>query len=348
MAIPLLSSFLVTVFLVAFLRRRAGSLGLLEHPGNHRTHLAATPAVGGLAMFGGIMAGWMLSVPQYPSALLLGSVSVVATGVWDDRHQASCLFRFGGQIAAAAIMVIVGGITLNDLGYLSTEEYLFYLGRWSGPLTIFAAVGVMNALNMSDGMDGLAGSLSLVTILSLVLLTVTAGEIQTSVELMVIGSAILGFLVYNLRWRGRRFAAVFMGDGGSLLLGFLLAWYLIGLSQGHGRIMSPVTALWIFALPLFDAVGVMLRRAVRGRSPFKSDRVHYHHYLLALGCTVSQTLAVVVGTALLLSSIGLIGWYLDLSEQWLFCAFLGLFAVFVITMELLGRSLTVRESTIFP
>jgi UDP-GlcNAc:undecaprenyl-phosphate GlcNAc-1-phosphate transferase len=336
----IMSSFLVTVVLIETLRRSAGTLGLLEQPGEHRTHLAATPLVGGIAIFGGILTGWMFSPPTQLPALLLGGLVVASIGVWDDRHQTSYLVRFGGQIAAAMIMVAIGGVTLQDLGHLTTSEYLFYLGRWSMALTIFAAVGVMNALNMSDGMDGLAGSLSLVTVCCLLILAMTAGHIGAVTGLVIIAAAIAGFLVYNVRWRGQRSAVVFMGDGGSLLLGFLLAWYLIGLSQGGERAMSPVTALWIFALPLFDAVGVMLRRAVRGQSPFKSDREHYHHYLLALGLSVKQVLAVVVGTAVLLASVGLVGWYLGLSERWLFYAFLGVFIAFVITTEYLGRRQT--------
>ena len=336
----ILLSFLVTVVLIAALRRSAGTLGLLEQPGEHRKHSAATPLVGGIALFGGILTGWMLSPPDQLPVLLLCSLLVVATGVWDDRHQTPCLVRFGGQIAAAVIMVAIGEITLRDLGYLSTSEYLFYLGRWSLLLTIFAAVGVMNALNMADGMDGLAGSLSLVTVCSLLILALTAGRAGTVVELAIIAAAVTGFLAYNIRWPGRRSAAVFMGDGGSLLLGLLLAWYLIGLSQGAERTMSPVTALWVFALPLFDAVGVMFRRAARGKSPFKADREHYHHYLLALGLSVNQVLLAAVGTAVLLASVGLAGWYLDLSEQWLFYAFLGLFLLFVIVTEYLARRQT--------
>jgi UDP-GlcNAc:undecaprenyl-phosphate GlcNAc-1-phosphate transferase len=125
-----------------------------------------------------------------------------------------------------------------------------------------------------------------------------------------------------------------MGDAGSMFLGFVLAWFLIQLSQGEGRLMTPVTALWIFALPLFDTVSVMLRRLLLGRSPFIGDREHLHHLLQAAGFSQKQALGLMVVLALAASGIGLVGTFLGAAEHWMFAGFLVLFAVhFLVLMR---------------
>jgi UDP-GlcNAc:undecaprenyl-phosphate GlcNAc-1-phosphate transferase len=143
--------------------------------------------------------------------------------------------------------------------------------------------------------------------------------------LLLLASVILAFLLFNVRISGR--ALVFMGDAGSMFLGLALAWFLIGFSQGEGRLMSPATALWIFALPLIDTVSLMLRRMICGRSPFEADREHFHHILRAAGFSRKQTLAVALTLALTAAAVGLGGFFLGVSEQWMFFGFLSVFGL---------------------
>jgi UDP-GlcNAc:undecaprenyl-phosphate GlcNAc-1-phosphate transferase len=143
--------------------------------------------------------------------------------------------------------------------------------------------------------------------------------------LLLLASVILAFLLFNVRISGR--ALVFMGDAGSMFLGLVLAWLLIGFSQGEGRLMSPATALWIFAVPLIDTVSLMLRRMICGRSPFEADREHFHHILRAAGFSRKQTLALVLTLALTAAAVGLGGFFLGVSEHWMFFGFLSVFGL---------------------
>jgi UDP-GlcNAc:undecaprenyl-phosphate GlcNAc-1-phosphate transferase len=280
---------------------------------------------------------WSLTVP-----LLIAGGFMLVIGVWDDRHKTTYFFRFIGQLIAAAIMIKAGGVILDDLGYLISDK-LLPLNRWSVALTLFGTVGVINALNMSDGMDGLAGGLAMVTLLSLVIVSGVTGNIQTANILVILASAVVAFLLFNARIFGVQRARTFMGDAGSMWLGLILSWFLIDLSQGQARAMAPVTALWIMAVPLIDAVGSLVRRALRGRSPFQADVAHYHHYLLALGFSVNQTLMIAVGCALVFAAVGVIGWYADVPEQVMFFSFLGVFVIYVAAMEMADRRITARR-----
>ncbi|MDH3468943.1 MAG: hypothetical protein OES26_24165, partial [Gammaproteobacteria bacterium] len=131
---------------------------------------------------------------------------------------------------------------------------------------------------------------------------------------------------------------------GSLFLGFLLCWFLIGLSQGEDRAIRPVTALWIIAIPLFDTVGVMLRRILERSSPFQADRTHYHHILRDLGLESRTTLLVVVASAAVFGVIGLAGEYLPIPESIMFYGFLTGFACYFVGSSLLVGKLRKARS----
>ncbi|MCG6862624.1 MAG: undecaprenyl/decaprenyl-phosphate alpha-N-acetylglucosaminyl 1-phosphate transferase, partial [Chromatiaceae bacterium] len=199
------------------------------------------------------------------------------------------------------------------------------LGILAVPVTLFAAVGVMNAVNMADGLDGLAASLVLITITALWVIAWSRGDVRVIGVLGVLGATIFAFLLFNLRLDGR--ALVFMGDAGSLFLGFVLAWFLVRLSQGEQRLLAPVTALWLLALPLIDTVSLMVRRMLLGRSPFTADREHFHHILLAAGFSPKQTLALMVLLGFTAAGVGLAGHFLGIPERWMLLGFLGLFTL---------------------
>ncbi len=339
-----LLTIVTTIAVIAFLIPRAEEWGLLDYPGDHRKHTTATPSIGGIAMFAGSAIGtawyspnWWLTTP-----LFISGGFMLAIGVWDDRHKTTYFFRFVGQLIAATIMIKAGGVILDDLGYLISDQ-LLPLNRWSVALTLFGTVGVINALNMSDGVDGLAGGLALVTLLSLIIVAGVAGSIQDTNILMIIACSVVAFLLFNARIFGHQSARTFMGDAGSMWLGLTLSWFLINLSQGEARAMAPVTALWIMAVPLIDAVSSLVRRAIKGRSPFQADLAHYHHYLLALGCSVNQTLMIAIGCALVFAAVGILGWYANVPEHVMFFGFLGAFAIYMLGMELADRTITARR-----
>lgn len=343
--------FLATVAALELLRRHAGRFGLVSHPGAHRLHSHPTPLVGGLGVFAGIVVGvCLLPIDQdLRYAVLAAGAVLVVVGVWDDIKDASFVPRFLAQALAVSLLAYIADVSLRELGSIFNTSHPMALGRWGIALTIFAAVGVINAVNMSDGLDGLAGGLALVTCGALLVASYLSGHGGYVPFLGVTVAALAGFMLYNARIPGFGAARLYLGDAGSLLIGFILAWFLIAMSQGEARAIEPVTALWIFALPLFDTVAALLRRPIQGRSPFRADRTHYHHYLREMGLSVNRTLMTSLACAAVLASIGLYGEFHGVSEHVMFYGFLSVFAAYFALMLYLdaniGKLLNLRRRT---
>lgn len=311
--------FIITVASIAILARYATKLGLIAVPGEHRQHQYATPVVGGLGMLIGVIAACLLFdnplTDLLPSLILIGLVGAI-----DDRFQLPAFFRFIAQGCAAYLMIETTGVQLTTLGHL-VSEYEVILNSWSVPLTIFAVIGVINAVNMSDGHDGLAGCLAVIVITALCFYTGNITVVHT-----IIITVLLGFLVWNLRVFRQR-AVVFMGDSGSTMLGLILAHLLISNSQDKALIF-PVTALWLLALPLVDAVAVLIVRPLLGRSPFSADRMHYHHQLVKKGLSINQAVLAAVCLQLAFILAAFLFRHFELREQYQFFLFMGLFVCY--------------------
>jgi len=327
MFMDILTAFASCLFLLWLLNPIACHIGLVDHPGGRKTHEHPTPLSGGIAMFVAFVFAVLSSkIPLSEYRLLFaGTMILVVVGVLDDFHELSARMRFGAQIAASLLMALGGGVVLRDMGYLILPDQLIPLGILAVPVTVFATVGVINAVNMTDGLDGLAASLVLVTIGALGIVAQVAGETKAVAILVLLAAVALAFLVFNLRIGGR--ALAFMGDAGSMFLGFVLAWFLIEFSQGEARLFSPVVALWLFALPLIDTVTMMTRRLWLGRSPFLADREHFHHLLLAAGFSAKQTVAIMILLGAVAAGIGLTGHFLNIPEHWMFFGFLVVFSL---------------------
>jgi UDP-GlcNAc:undecaprenyl-phosphate GlcNAc-1-phosphate transferase len=330
-----IAAFAITLQLLLVLRRLAPRIGLLDTPGGRKDHEGAVPLVGGLAMFIGFAFSLLLLQESLGPlrALVAGATLVVVVGVLDDLNELSSLSRFVVQIAAALMMVFWGGVELTDLGFLGSAGHLVELGLWSIPLTVFSTVGVINALNMIDGVDGLAGSVTALALAALILVALLGGDGVAASVLGTLLATVAAFLLLNLRlpWQPR--ARVFMGDAGSMFLGFVLAWYLIDCSQGEDRLISPVTALWLLGVPLIDTVTSMLRRILKRSSPFKPDREHFHHILQLAGFSPRATLGIMFGVSLLMAAVGLGAHYAGVPEWVMFYAFLALFAIYFLVMR---------------
>jgi len=324
-----LFGFIVSIVLIWILQPVAKKIGLVDKPGGRKKHLGRVPLIGGIAMMGGLVAT-LLSLDEpigMVSGLLMGGALLLAVGTIDDIVSLSPFTRFLAQITAALIMITMSSVYLQDFGYLLGNE-TFSLGVWAIPVTVFATVGVINAINMSDGMDGLAGGLVLVALFGLGFFNVTSGTGQHTYLFLALITVVTAFLIFNIRTAWRSHAQIFMGNGGSMLLGFIIAWLLIYQTQGDQRAVSPVFALWILALPLLDTVCIMLRRIFKGRSPFAPDREHFHHILLVAGYSVNQSVWIILCLASLLAMMGVIGIYVDMPDMVMFIAFLALFAFY--------------------
>lgn len=310
----------------------AGRLGAMDRPGGHKQHAVSTPFVGGFGLISVVVVAFSLG-DRLPGgstsvALLAGSVCMFVTGLADDIWHLGFKPRLVVQAAVALAMVFVGGVELASLGEL-LPGVAVDLGWLAVPITVVATIGLINAVNMIDGIDGLSGSVSLV---SLVFIAVVAHGADNPAYLLVavaLIGGIVGFLFFNLRYPGNARARVFLGDNGSMLLGFVFAWLLIALSQGgDAAAMTPVTALWLFALPLMDTVGVMLRRIWLGKSPFRADRHHLHHLLVRAGFRVCDVVAVAVLMQFVFALIGITCLLLRVPEYLAFWLFLGIFSVY--------------------
>jgi UDP-GlcNAc:undecaprenyl-phosphate GlcNAc-1-phosphate transferase len=335
-----LLALIITVAAIPLLARAAGGWGLLAHPGPRKNHQSPVPMVGGLAMGAAFLAAYALTGLAAALSPLLAAAVVITLigGVLDDRHELRSLPKFGFQIAAAALLALGGDVLLTHLGNLMSPQ-LFTLGHWAIPLTVFALVGVMNAINMADGLDGLAGALALAACANFAGAASLAGNAPEFAVLCIVVGATIGFLYFNARSPWRAQAAVFMGDTGSLLLGLLLGWLAVRLAMAGRPALTPISAVWILALPIGDTVTLLVRRGLRGRNPFHADRQHLHHILLALGLSSGQTVAALAVLSFALGAAGLAAETLKVPEYAMFYTYMAGLVAYGIAAEIGCRKL---------
>ena len=256
-------------------------------------------------------------------------------GAVDDRRNVTASIRLLVQAGTVLLgMIALGGLQIESLGQLWGNESVA-LGAWKIPFTVFAVIGVINAINMIDGMDGLAGGFALL-VLALFASVLPSGGLNFSLICIALG-CIAGFLAFNLRTPWRSQASIFLGDAGSLALGFLLTWFAVELSQGNNAALSPVTMIWVFGLPLMDTSHLMISRALRGQNPMKADRNHFHHALMRLGLSPAKALYAWLAVAATLMGLGMLGEQFNVPETTMALAFLGLFVFYMACMALVMR-----------
>src|SRR5690606_27036746 len=193
---------------------------------------------------------------------------------------------------------------------------------FSDLFTIAIVLTAINAFNMFDGSDGVAGAQGLIGLLFMGIACLVSGDMRAVPLITVMCGCLLGFLMFN--WPSRRTSGVraFMGDAGSTMLGFLLAWLAVELSQGADAVFTPVVALWVFALPIYDLFSSMVRRMVNGLSPFHGDSDHLHHVLRRFGLSSRKVAQAILSAATVTAAVGVGGYYFGASDGWLFTAWL--------------------------
>jgi UDP-GlcNAc:undecaprenyl-phosphate GlcNAc-1-phosphate transferase len=214
-------------------------------------------------------------------------------------------------------MVYGGGLLLHDLGS-PFGLGLLRLGPTSLLVTLLVTVAVINSFNMVDGVDGLAGSLALITLAAVALVGGLAAP-TTAIALIAMAT-IVAYLVFNFPVARNRRIRCFMGDAGSKLIGFVIVWVTISISQGEGRIASPVICLWFASVPIYDLFTCFVRRIAKRHSPLKPGRDHFHHTLKRGGLSVRQVVVVLVGLQVLYASLGLVAHYAGVTDVVMFTA----------------------------
>jgi len=292
MASEIVSAFVLSGLCVLGFDPLCHRLGHIDRPGRRKRHQVPTPLSGGFAIAASLVVILPIRVPGRETlGLLVGIVILLLLGARDDRRHVPPVVRLLCQFVSVALgMVAIGGVDVSRVGPLFggvNPE----LGAFSFVLTVFGTLTLINAINMIDGIDGLAAGFGLLVMCALLGESLTASPTQIAFLSVIIG-AIGGFLLFNMHlpWQAR--ARSFLGDAGSLMLGFVVSWFLIHNSQGASASIAPITAVWFVGLPLADLCCVMAMRLSRGRSPLRGDRQHFHHLLLRSGCTAGQTCVV--------------------------------------------------------
>lgn len=289
----------------------AHKVGAIDVPKDaRRMHKKPIPRLGGLAIYGGFLCSILIfgQLDETMLCVLLGAAIIVALGIFDDVLALGAKLKFVVQIVAAAIPVCIGDLQIGlftNLNPLSDTPFV-HLGILAVPVTIIWIVGITNAVNLIDGLDGLAVGVSSIAAITMLAVALLTGNMPIAITMAALAGACIGFMPYNLNP-----AKIFMGDTGSTFLGYMLATVsIMGLFKFYAVISFAVPFL-ILGLPIFDTANAIIRRLAEGRSPMSPDRGHVHHKLIDMGFNQKQAVAILYAisatlglTAVVLTSSG--------------------------------------------
>jgi UDP-GlcNAc:undecaprenyl-phosphate GlcNAc-1-phosphate transferase len=284
----LLLTLLVTIVLVPVTIKIAERIEKYDMPGKRKIHAVPVPRTGGIAMAVAVFSSMLLWAQESStlSAYVIGAGIIVVFGLIDDFVDLSYRYKFAGQFLAALTVVVLGDVQIRNLGALSPG--VGPLTPWIAvPLTVVVIVGVTNAINLADGLDGLAGGICILSFCCTGYIGYLGGDTVIALLSVALVGSIFGFLKYNTFP-----ASVFMGDTGSQFLGFSLVVTTIALTQ-RGTGLSPVLPIIIFGFPVLDTAVVMLERIGAGKSPFKADKNHFHHKLIRIGLSHTEAVFII-------------------------------------------------------
>ncbi|MCQ8128655.1 glycosyltransferase family 4 protein [Methylomonas rivi] len=277
-------STLISVLLMPFLIKSAKYLGMLDEPDERKVHTQAIPRCGGLGLSFATLTTILILAPleQPFSSLLIGGAIIVLFGLLDDIFNLNYKWKFLGQFIAV-IFVLQQGIYLKFLPFFGLDDAPLWIAY---PLSFIFVVGVTNAVNLSDGLDGLAAGIMLMTLAAVAFFADYVGGKDLALIALAIIGGILGFLRFNSHP-----AVVFMGDTGSQFIGFMAAFLCIYLVENVYVTLNPALPLLLLGLPVLDTLMVMSQRIYIGKSPFSPDKRHIHHRLLALGFSHAEAVS---------------------------------------------------------
>jgi UDP-GlcNAc:undecaprenyl-phosphate GlcNAc-1-phosphate transferase len=271
----------------------ARHLGAIDEPGQRRIHAEPTPRLGGIGMFAAFWLVILLTVSgnHIVYGLFFGSLLLLLVGIYDDARGMRPLLKFVFQLAAAAIPFAFGleveSVALPMVGSIS-------LGVWGYIFALFWIVGLVNTVNLCDGMDGLAAGICFLAALILSWSAFMINQQVASILLLALAGVALGFLFFNFHP-----AKVFMGDSGAMFLGYMLGGVTLMGTLKTATIVSLLFPLLVLGLPLVDIAFAIVRRKIKGRPISRADQGHLHHRLLDAGCTQRQAVLVLYGISFL-------------------------------------------------
>ena len=290
-AAALIVALIVALVATPVVKSLAFKMGAMDVPkDNRRMHDHPIPRMGGLAIFLGFLLSVLLFAEITPQlrGMLLGSVIIVVLGIFDDIYSLPAMFKFVVQIVAALVAVFSGNViqTLSNPNIFSSDLY-WDLGVLSIPVSVIWIVAITNAVNLIDGLDGLACGVSTISSMTLLVISLVVSDAPAAILMAALAGSCIGFLPYNLNP-----AKIFMGDTGSTFLGYILATMSIqGLFKFY-TIISFAVPFLMLGLPIFDTCFAFIRRIAHGQSPMHADRSHVHHRLIDMGFSQKQAVAV--------------------------------------------------------
>ncbi|PLR78276.1 undecaprenyl-phosphate alpha-N-acetylglucosaminyl 1-phosphate transferase [Bacillus sp. V3-13] len=284
--------FTISIIITPFIKKFAYKVGATDCPNGRKIHDTLMPRLGGLAIYISFVIGLIISQPvnPYSSFIFGGSIIVVMTGILDDIFTLSAKLKLIGQLIAAALVVIVGGLQVEiiNLPFGGGQIELSFL---SIPLTILWIVGMTNAINLIDGLDGLAAGVCCIALLTISGMAFIMGDLFVLTTGMILLASTLGFLFHNFHP-----AKIFMGDTGALFLGYMIS-VLALLGFKNVTFISFVVPVIILGVPISDTVFAIIRRVVNKKPLSSPDKSHLHHCLLRLGFSHRQTVFLIYAMA---------------------------------------------------
>jgi len=332
----LVFAFVASFSAIKVLKPLAVKIGLTDKPNVRKAHKGEIPLVGGISVYLGLFCTGIVFIVVEPLHVefliyLFASLLMVIIGALDDRFDLSVKIRILAQVVIASIMMFTAERALFNLGDLFSFGEIS-LGYFAYPITIFAVLGAINAYNMIDGIDGLIGGVSLATFVPLTIIFYMAGDVEVAFFCLLCTAVLAPYLLHNLQLTRFSSKKIFMGDAGSMFIGFTVIWLLAIGSQGDALgsapYFSPVAALWFIALPLMDMAAIIMRRIKKGGSPFAADRDHLHHIFMRAGFNSTQTLIFITCIAFMLSMIGVFTTLYSIPDWIQLVAFIMMFIAF--------------------
>lgn len=290
-----------TLLLVPAIKRLAKVTGAMDEPNERKVHTGSIPRMGGLAMFFGCLITFLIYLEGFEHfrGIFIGMVIMVVVGILDDSVGLAPRFKLLGQVVAASAAMFGSDVNIDFLGGVLGGHYS--LGLLSAPLTVFWIVGITNAINLSDGLDGLAGGISLIAFTCFGFLAYQRGDMEIVILCLVLVGSILGFLRYNTHP-----AEIFMGDTGSLFLGYCLGTLSIAGNFKSVTALTLITPVLVLLVPIADTLWAIIRRVRQGRSPFSADKLHFHHKLLSRGLDQAETVGALYTVSIVMSLVAVV------------------------------------------
>jgi UDP-GlcNAc:undecaprenyl-phosphate GlcNAc-1-phosphate transferase len=319
-------TFITSLLLVPIVKKIAIHVNAMDMPNERKVHKVPMPRMGGLAIFLSFMLGYMLYARESTMMLsvLIGSFLIVICGMLDDISPIRARYKFIIQIVAASAVCIYGNLTLDYISLLGLNMY--FPAPLNYVITIFFMVAIMNAINLIDGLDGLAAGISsiyFITISIIAFILNQMGGLDVILSLIMAG-ATLGFLVHNFPP-----ASIFMGDSGSLFLGYIISVIAL-LGFKATTLTTLIIPICILAIPIFDTVAAIIRRLLKGQNIGKPDKEHFHHQLLKMKFSPRTTILIIYSITILFSAVSVFFVLGDQKEAMIIYIILMLFLIFIV------------------